>query len=147
LGQYAEAVRSFDRVLENRAMTGMKWIGSSSDLALFERDEPGTPRKQKPLKFDVLSEIVYNFRGIALLHLGRYAEAQEDFEHVIEVDPGNVSVLQQSGIALLHLGRYDEANLCLDSVLEREPYNAVARSMKADALMNLGRPPRQEHGT
>ena len=48
LGQYADAVRSFDRVLESRAMTGMKWIGSTSDLALFERDEAETPQKQKP---------------------------------------------------------------------------------------------------
>ena len=65
LGNYADAVQSFDRVLESKAMAGMKWIGSGTDLALFERDEVDTLLKQEPLKIDAWSETILNCRDCA----------------------------------------------------------------------------------
>ena len=119
-------------------MAGMKWIGSSTDLALFEREEVETPRKQKPLEADAWSGTILNRRGTALLHLGRYAEALADFERILDSDPENIPILQQSSTALIHIGRYGEANIHLDAVLEKEPHNVIARLMKAEV-----REPRQ----
>ena len=94
LGQYAEAIRSFDRVPKPGGDRD-EVDRSGSDLALFEGRSAG--REKKPLKFDVLNEIILTRRA-ALLHLGRYAEAQENFEQVLEIDSGNIPVLQQSSM-------------------------------------------------
>ncbi len=57
LGHYAEAVRSFDRVMEKRRDGSVKWVGTGSDLILFNRDESAATQK-KPATYDARDRVM-----------------------------------------------------------------------------------------
>ncbi|MGA7178503.1 MAG: TRAFs-binding domain-containing protein [Thiobacillaceae bacterium] len=55
--------------------------------------------------------------GKALLKLQQYRLALEQFEAVLELDPGNLDSRQQKGIVLGRLGRHDEARQWAEAIV------------------------------
>jgi len=76
---------------------------------------------------------------MALLHMGRAAEALECFEHASLLDGGRVELLSARATALLSLNRLDEALAGFDHALRCFPGHAVSWSNRGNALVSLRR--------
>lgn len=84
------------------------------------------------LELDAYSvEALYNL-GIALLDMGRVAEAFEPLNRALQLEPDNVQIMLEIGVALVEEGRYTEAVKQLRAVIKRDP-------TQIDAWTYLGR--------
>jgi tetratricopeptide (TPR) repeat protein len=66
-------------------------------------------------------------KGEALFNSGRTQEAGKLFEQALELDPGNVSALNDLGVLSWHAGDAGRAAGCFERVLAIDPDNADAR--------------------
>ncbi len=73
-----------------------------------------------------------------LISLQNPGEAFNVVEHILQLDPGNVSTLILKGQLLGTVGRFQEAMLAVQQVLRLDPGNALAWSMQAALLTNMG---------
>ena len=80
---------------------------------------------------------VYNNRGAALLSLGRYEEAIDNFNKAIEFKPDHIEANANKLCPLLKLGRYQEVMETADKILELDPKNQKAINAKVQALKKL----------
>jgi len=71
---------------------------------------------------------------------GRFGEALEVFDAVLQAEPGNRCATLRSGVALLKAGRPAEAAHRLQRAVELDPNRAEAHYALADALMRIGEP-------
>jgi tetratricopeptide (TPR) repeat protein len=78
-------------------------------------------------------------KGGTLVTSGRYEEAIECCDMVLEIDPSVGPVWYNKGVALTRLKRSEEALQCYDKALEIDPMVAVVWYHKMDALVNLKR--------
>ena len=70
---------------------------------------------------------------------GKYDDALEAFDKVLEINPKNESTLFGKGLALTMLGRYEDALEAFDKVLEINPQNEDTPFWKGFMLFSLGR--------
>ena len=68
--------------------------------------------------------------GKALLKMGQFAFALNQYKDAAEVDPTDLDSLQQTAILLGRLHRYPEARVKIDSLVEKFPNNAECWSLK-----------------
>jgi tetratricopeptide (TPR) repeat protein len=78
-------------------------------------------------------------KGTALDQLGRYEEAVECFDKVLEINPKDAEALNNKGSSLIKMNRYEEAVECFDEALTIDPHNFVTHYNKGIALGKLGR--------
>jgi tetratricopeptide (TPR) repeat protein len=78
-------------------------------------------------------------KGFALNDLGKYNEAIQAFDKVIEINPSNTYAWNNKGYALINLNKNEEGLLACEKALEIDPNNAVAWNNKVWALNNLRR--------
>ncbi|GFR48092.1 hypothetical protein Agub_g9779, partial [Astrephomene gubernaculifera] len=78
-----------------------------------------------------------NNRALALLRLGRHAEAEQDCGMVLFREPGNVKALLRRAAARRALGRPEEAAEDLRAVLSLEPHNKEAAAELAKLAPQL----------
>ena len=78
-------------------------------------------------------------KGVSLISLGRYEEANALFDKVLEVDPRDEKAWDNKSTSLYSLGRYEEAIFCVDKALLLNPNNKVAWDNKGISLHDLGR--------
>ncbi|MGC8968649.1 MAG: ATP-binding protein [Thermus sp.] len=74
-----------------------------------------------------------------LYHMGRPAEAEENYRRVLAQDPGNLDARWGLAEAVLALGRAREAELLARQVLSLKPDYPLARFTLAKALLEEGR--------
>ena len=77
--------------------------------------------------------------GRLLYHLGRYAEAEENYRRVLAQDPGNLDARWGLAEVVLALGRAKEAELLVRQVLGLRPDYPLARFTLAKALLEQGK--------
>ena len=70
--------------------------------------------------------VLYNYQGWALLNLGRYEEAQHDFDKMIEIDSESAVGYSNRGFAYVKSGERDKALSDYDKATELEPNLADA---------------------
>ena len=80
---------------------------------------------------------VYNNKGAALLSLGRYVEAIDNYNKAIEFKSDHIEANANKLCPLLKLGRYQEVMETADKILELDPKNQKAINAKAQALKKL----------
>lgn len=78
------------------------------------------------------SAVLYANRALALLKLHAHAEAEEDCDAALLIEPANVKALLRRAQARHATEQYDHALADLESALEHEPRNAAARSLMAE---------------
>jgi tetratricopeptide (TPR) repeat protein len=90
------------------------------------------------------AEQILFYRGKANLELMHYAEALDDWEKAIELNPDDTEALICQSVALMSLGRYEEAKELLDSVAsnlvkypDSEHKNALARAYLNRAFISF----------
>lgn len=96
----------------------------------WERRISVARQKGRPGDILVLAEEAPNYvmlreahcaAGSALLKMGQFSFALEQFEKALQIDPDNVLTLQAKGIVLGRLGRHPEAKELLKSILKIKP--------------------------
>jgi tetratricopeptide (TPR) repeat protein len=103
------------------------------------------PQKVSPVSKDTDSAVSYSkanelvIKGDELRGLGRYDEAIQAYDKVIEINSNNADAWNNKGLSLIMLSRYGEAIQALDKAIEIKPNNAAAWSNKGCALDGLGR--------
>ncbi|MCQ8893831.1 MAG: tetratricopeptide repeat protein [Methanolinea sp.] len=79
-------------------------------------------------------------RGIDLYYKqGRFLDAIECFDRVIEMDPTHVDAWREKGICLKELGRYEEALQCFDRALDLDGKVPATYYAKGETLEKLGK--------
>jgi tetratricopeptide (TPR) repeat protein len=78
-------------------------------------------------------------KGNSLFTEGRYEEAIQYYDKVLEIEPNDVYVLYNKGNAFYSLGNYTEAIQYFDKALEIEPRLVEALTNKGLALADLGK--------
>lgn len=68
----------------------------------------------------------YRAAGNALLTLGQFKFALEQYEKALDADPAEPHSARQKGITLSRLGRHEEAKVWLNSLLAKHPEDAEA---------------------
>ena len=71
---------------------------------------------------------------------GSFEEAVASYDKALELDPINITLLDNKGRALANLGRFDDAIACFDKALDINSTNLEALNLKGLALsQGLGR--------
>ena len=84
-------------------------------------------------------------RGLALMRLGKVAEAYQQFEATRALDPPSPTrelLLLQLARSALQVGKYDEAIASVEKLLAIEPRNNEAKYVRAMAYVAKGEPER-----
>lgn len=81
----------------------------------------------------------YLFRSIAWYEKGHFPEALRDIDHSLELDPNEVTALQQRGNVLLALERYDDARRDYERTLKLDSDDAAIWNDYGVALEGTGR--------
>lgn len=76
--------------------------------------------------------------GVKLIYLGKYEEAINGYDMVLEIDSENVGALNNKGIALGGLGRHDEAISYMYKALEIEPKSVHVLNSLSGAFFEHG---------
>lgn len=82
--------------------------------------------------------VAYNNRGTAYAALGKYGQAIEDYNKVIEINPADANVYYNRGIAYAALGNYGQAIEDNNKFIEINPADALAYNNRANAYAALG---------
>ncbi len=136
------------RDFEASAALGDLGIGTFNKGAVLLRT--GKPAQALPA-FDRAQNQGYSLynlpfqRGLALMQLGRVAEAYRQFEVTRAMDPPSPTrelLLLQLARATLQTGKNDEAIASLDKLLAIEPRNSEARYLRTMAYISKGEPER-----
>ena len=87
--------------------TAYQWLGNS--LWSGGQLQAGVAMLERASALDPRSEIIANNRGMALIALGRFADAKAICEPILKSTPGSHSCLESTGFAALQLGDFDQA--------------------------------------
>ena len=87
------------------------------------------------------NEMAHFSLGNAYVETGRFAEAAESFNRVIELNPGMSKAYQLSGLALIECGRTDEAILMLEKGYELSASrgDVLVKNIIVEQLKAIGR--------
>ena len=80
----------------------------------------------------------YN-KGVGLVKMGRYGEAVNCFDRIIDLNPNNADAWTNRGRVLIEMGRYEEAIESYDRAIEINPQDGYALYSKGLALERMGR--------
>src|SRR5574341_595145 len=77
--------------------------------------------------------------GASLMQEGKFFEAIEYFDKILEINPTDSIALGNKGAALTQLNKYEEAILIYDNALQIDSANINILNNKAATLFNLGK--------
>ena len=103
-----------------------------NDAFAAARYEQATERYTSALELTPRSAVLYANRGLALLKLGAEAEAEQDCDAALMIEPSYVKARMRRAQARRALANYDGALEDIEVVLEIEPRNAPARKMMSE---------------
>jgi tetratricopeptide (TPR) repeat protein len=77
-------------------------------------------------------------RSVAYLMAKRYAEAQEDLDAILALQPGDAAALMNRGAGRLLQGNLDEAQADCDAALRLDPQQPFALTLQAEINLERG---------
>jgi tetratricopeptide (TPR) repeat protein len=100
----------------------------------------GSSDGREPKEYEIESENVMALldSGRSLNEKGKYLEAIQYFNKVLDIEPKNVMALSQKGYSLAKSGKHLEAIQYFNKVLDIEPKNVMAWSNKGYSYRRLG---------
>jgi tetratricopeptide (TPR) repeat protein/DNA-binding transcriptional ArsR family regulator len=138
LGQYEDALKEVDRVIELNPSSYNAWNNRGTTLSILGRYEEALASYDKALDINPLFETWLN-RGILLGNLNRYENEIISYDKALELRPDNSEVWNNRGVALGRLGHYEEAITNFDKTLELKPDNYDLWRNRGIVLGRLGR--------
>ena len=137
----ADAVKeSADRAMAIAPEAGESWLAEGtyryrvsrkfeSALVAFEE-----ARKRLPN-----DSTIYRYLGVVQRRLGRWQEAETNYKKALELDPRDVTLLNDMGTTFYaYLRRFDDAHVLIDQALRISP-DAAQRATKAGLFQAEGR--------
>jgi superkiller protein 3 len=124
LGRYQEAIEYYDKALGTKPIEDIQY--SNKDLKI----EPNYISASQIMKFTDFNRyedlnrlqyvglskdsentiiIVNKNKGVALYNLGRYMEANDNFDRILKVDSNHITALYYKGLCLEKLGQLNQA--------------------------------------
>ncbi|MHA1164865.1 MAG: tetratricopeptide repeat protein [Alphaproteobacteria bacterium] len=143
-GKYLDAITSFDKALEDKALADVRRANVLNDRGVAKWRLKMT--KEAIADFNTSVElfpdytIVYNNRGNALVDIEEYEQAVLDFTRAIELAPGYGVAFNNRGNALLMLDRKEDALKDFRKAVKLMPTNAVPYNGRGKTHTALGRP-------
>ena len=139
LGQYSDAVASYDKAVFIRPNNADAWLNRGIALDNLYRYSDAVASYDKAIVIRPNDADVWNNRGIALRKLGWYAEAVASYDKALAASPGYVDAWLNRGVALDYLGRYEDAIASYDKALALQPDHATALENRELALSKQSR--------
>jgi len=146
LGEYEEAIKSFDKAIESNPNASL--VYNNKGIALRKSGEylKAIENYNITLELDPNNPHAYNNKGVAFYNLERHEEAIENYEEALRLNSKSyftynkelaLSTHNNKGLALYHLERYEEAIESYDEALRLSPDSEDVRSNREDALDEL----------
>jgi tetratricopeptide (TPR) repeat protein len=107
-GQFAEAVRHFERALALAPADAPLFFNAAFALQRAGRHEEAIRRFQQAIDLDPILDRAWYGMGLSLAHLGRHEEAVGRFKEAARQQPLNPYAGYQLAGALFKLGRQEE---------------------------------------
>jgi TolB-like protein/Tfp pilus assembly protein PilF len=138
----ADAVKeSADRAMAIAPEAGESWLAEGAYryrvLRKFESALAALDEARKRLPND---PTVYRYLGVVQRRLGRWQESEASYKKALELDPRDVTLLNDMGSTFYaYLRRFDEARALTDQALRIAPDSAPDRATKAGLFQAEGR--------
>jgi tetratricopeptide (TPR) repeat protein len=137
--QYHEALEALREAVRLDPTSVTAWVALASTHYRLREYSECLGAADEALKCDERNRVGWNVRGLALLNLGRPAEALMQFIHGANMYQSDVIFALNAGSALHELRRYDLAITWAEHALTVLPYDPLASINRAFALIMLER--------
>jgi TolB-like protein/Tfp pilus assembly protein PilF len=130
-----------DRAMAFAPEAGESWIAVGAYHYRVQRDFGAAfAAYQEALKRLPNNSFVYQYLAIVQRRLGRWQEAEANYKKALELDPRDVSLLNDMGNEFyFYLRRFDDGYTMIDRALQIAPDSASARANKVALLQAEGR--------
>ena len=130
-----------DRAMALAPEAGESWIAVGAYRYRVQRDFAAAfAAYQEALKRLPNNSFVYQYLGIVQRRLDRWQEAEVNYKKALELDPRDVSLLNDMGNEFyFYLRRFDDAYAMIDRALQIAPDSASTRANKVALLQAEGR--------
>ena len=130
-----------DRAMALSPEAGESWIAVGAYRYRVQRDFAAAfAAYQEALKRLPNNSFVYQYLGIVQRRLGQWQEAEANYKKALELDPRDVSLLNDMGNEFyFYLRRFDDGYAMIDRALQIAPDSASARANKVALLQAQGR--------
>jgi TolB-like protein/Tfp pilus assembly protein PilF len=138
----ADAVKeSADRAMAIAPEAGESWLAEGTYRYRVSRKFEGAlaafEEARKRLPND---STIYRYLGVVQRRLGRWQEAEANYKKALELDPRDVTLLNDMGLTFyVYLRRFDDAHALVDQALRITPGSAPERAAKAELFQAEGR--------
>ena len=124
----------YDKVYKRPNYQLLKPFLSAERMFYEDREEQAIDEYRLAIEAGLDVPAVHHSLAIALKELGRYEEAQEEFETVLSVDPLFLPTLHSYGVWLFAEGRFDRLEILIAKLAdhEDEDLHLVFEDAKAD---------------
>ncbi len=139
IGQFEEALASYEKAVELDAEDGVAWRDRGDALWNLGRHEEALASYEKAVELDAEDGLAWRDRGFALWNLGRHEEALASYEKAVELDAEDGLAWRNRGLALGNHGRHEEALASFEKAVELDAEDGLAWRNRGLALWNLGR--------
>ena len=139
IGQFEEALASYEQALELDAGDATAWHNQGAALASLGRYEEALVSFEKAVELDAKIPTAWYNQGSALANLGRLEEALASYEKALELDTKIPAAWYSQGAALANLGRLEGALASYEKVVELNAEDAAAWLYRGVVLSSLGR--------
>src|SRR5437762_2663546 len=142
----ADAVKeSADHARATAPEAGESWLAEGAYryrvLRKFESALAAFEEARKRLPND---SIIYRYLGVIQRRLGRWQDAEASYKKALELDPRDVSLLNDMGSTFYaYLRRFDDAHALTDQALAIAPDSPPDRATKAGLVPSEGRPEKE----
>jgi len=127
LGQYSDAVASYDKAVFIRPNNADAWLNRGIALDNLDRYSDAVASYDKAIAIRPNDANVWNNRGIALRKFGRYADAIASYDKAISIKPDFPNAYLNRGVAQDYLGHYADAIASYDKAIAIEPDYIIAQ--------------------
>jgi len=141
-GKYLEAIKIFDDVLKIDPKHIDALASKAYSLCLLHKYEEAIMACEEALKINPKHELALcnlDEVGACLGESGKYLEAIDVFNKILEIDPTNVHALANKANALIYLHKDEDAITMCNKALAYAPQDIEALNKKAAALTNLNK--------
>ena len=130
-----------DRAMALAPEAGESWIAVGAYRYRVQRDFAAAfAAYQEALKRLPNNSFVYQYLGIVQRRLDRWQEAEVNYKKALELDPRDVSLLNDMGNEFyFYLRRFDDAYAMIDRALQIAPDSTSTRANKVALLQAEGR--------
>jgi tetratricopeptide (TPR) repeat protein len=125
-GQYEEALKTFDKVIELKPDDADAWSNKGAALGKLDQYEEALKAYDKAIELKPDDADAWYNKGVALGEFDQYEEALKAYDKAIELKPDDADAWSNKGAVLGELDQYEEALKAYDKAIELKPDYADA---------------------